>query len=215
MLCSRFLRPPASERHGRLYEITERCVRRAARRLPTQPDRVMRHRRATHGAARARDSAGDRLDLLTLIPKGFLPSEDTRPDSDVHPGGAGDFVRRDGGASGGARRHDLGAIPTSTTTSPASAPAAPSGASNTRHPVRASEAASQRKLSVDQVIDELRPQARRRFPGMMVFLQNPPPIQIGAQFTEAPTSSPCRAPTPTNSTSTRRFWNAKCNRCAS
>ena len=43
---------------------------------------------------------------------------------------------------------------------------------------------SERKLNVDQIMDELRPKLAT-VPGMIVFLQNPPPIQIGAKFTKA------------------------------
>jgi HAE1 family hydrophobic/amphiphilic exporter-1 len=41
---------------------------------------------------------------------------------------------------------------------------------------------SQRKLSVDQAIAELRPKVAQ-VPGIMTFLQNPPPITINGQFT--------------------------------
>ena len=40
----------------------------------------------------------------------------------------------------------------------------------------------QRKLSVDQTIEELRPKVAQ-VPGVMTFLQNPPPITINGQFT--------------------------------
>ena len=38
---------PKSERHGHLYAVTERVLRRVARSLPAKPRWVMRHRRAT------------------------------------------------------------------------------------------------------------------------------------------------------------------------
>src|SRR5260370_13907776 len=41
---------------------------------------------------------------------------------------------------------------------------------------------SERKLTVDQTMEELRPQLAT-VPGMMTFLQNPPPITISGQFT--------------------------------
>ena len=43
---------------------------------------------------------------------------------------------------------------------------------------------SQRKLSVDQLINKWRGEFSS-IPGLMVFLQNPPPIRIGARFTES------------------------------
>jgi HAE1 family hydrophobic/amphiphilic exporter-1 len=44
--------------------------------------------------------------------------------------------------------------------------------------------ASERKLSVDQLITKWRP-VMNTVPGLRVFLQNPPPIRIGAQFTRS------------------------------
>src|SRR5260370_7920254 len=41
---------------------------------------------------------------------------------------------------------------------------------------------SERTLNVDQIMEELRPQLAT-VPGMMTFLQNPPPITIIGQFT--------------------------------
>jgi multidrug efflux pump subunit AcrB len=41
---------------------------------------------------------------------------------------------------------------------------------------------SQRKLTVDQTIEQMRPRLAQ-VPGMMTFLQNPPPITINGQFT--------------------------------
>ena len=42
----------------------------------------------------------------------------------------------------------------------------------------------ERTLSVDQIIEELRPKLAA-VPGIMVFLQNPPPITISGQVTNA------------------------------
>ena len=58
----------------------------------------------------------------------------------------------------------------------------------------------ERKLTADEVIDELRPKVAA-FPGVRVFLQNPPAIRIGGrQDAQRCTSSRCRAATPTSST---------------
>ena len=75
MLCSRFLRPPAAEGHGRLYLIMERFF---AGMLSTY-DRtlviVLHHRRFTIGFVVVLTLVT--AWLFTRIPKGFLPSEDT------------------------------------------------------------------------------------------------------------------------------------------
>ncbi len=43
---------------------------------------------------------------------------------------------------------------------------------------------SKRKLGVDQIVNELRPKLAR-IPGIVAYLQNPPPIQIGGRFTQS------------------------------
>jgi len=43
---------------------------------------------------------------------------------------------------------------------------------------------SERNLSVEQVIEELRPKLAR-VPGIRVFMQNPPVIRIGGQLTKS------------------------------
>jgi HAE1 family hydrophobic/amphiphilic exporter-1 len=42
----------------------------------------------------------------------------------------------------------------------------------------------ERKTSVDQIIEQLRPQVNR-FPGINVFLQNPPPVQVGGRMAKS------------------------------
>lgn len=39
----------------------------------------------------------------------------------------------------------------------------------------------ERTNSVDQIIDQLRPQVASQIPSLMVFMQNPPPITVGGQ----------------------------------
>src|SRR2546426_795492 len=75
MLCSRFLRPPKEERHGRWYEATERGYQRGLgwdeRSLAWVMDR--------RGLALV-FSAGILVAtalLVVLVPKGFIPTEDT------------------------------------------------------------------------------------------------------------------------------------------
>ena len=74
MLCSRFLRPPREERHGRLYALTERFFQGMLAFYDRTLQWVLRHRRGTM-------IASGLLLLLTLallwaMPMGFLPTED-------------------------------------------------------------------------------------------------------------------------------------------
>jgi len=75
MLCSRFLRPPREERHGRWYEATERIYQRSLAWYARSLNWVMDHRPATMIF-----SAGILVAmalLFVIVPKGFIPTEDT------------------------------------------------------------------------------------------------------------------------------------------
>ena len=181
MLCSRFLRPPASARHGRLYQTTERAFDWLLDAYRRSLAVVMRHRRATLALALGLLAAT--FYLFAVIPKGFLPSED--------PGQILMFTKAAQGISYDAmvkhRRRSptsSGAIPTSTTYFSSAGATGFSGGGNTGIMFAHLKPLGERKLSVDQVMDELRPKLAA-VPGIIAFLQNPPPIQIGAKFTEA------------------------------
>jgi len=74
MLCSRFLRPPREEQHGRLYAVTERFFDGMLRLYDHTLQWTLKHRRGTMIVS------GVLLILTALlfgaIPKGFLPNED-------------------------------------------------------------------------------------------------------------------------------------------
>src|SRR5467141_2665484 len=75
MLCSRFLRPSRDERHGRFYEASERVYQRVLGAYQRTLVWVMDHRPASlaFSAAILLGTAG----LFVLVPKGFIPTEDT------------------------------------------------------------------------------------------------------------------------------------------
>jgi HAE1 family hydrophobic/amphiphilic exporter-1 len=75
MLCSRFLRPSRDERHGRFYEATERVYQRVLGAYERSLVWVMDHRPASLAFSLAilLGTAG----LYKLVPKGFIPTEDT------------------------------------------------------------------------------------------------------------------------------------------
>ena len=75
MLCSRFLRPPREERHGRLYNQTERIFQGMLHVYDRTLTGVLRHQRFTMIISVLLLVVT--LFLLGIIPKGFLPSEDT------------------------------------------------------------------------------------------------------------------------------------------
>ena len=181
MLCSRFLRPPASARHGRLYQTTERAFDWLLDGYRRSLAVVMTYRRATLALALGLLAAT--FYLLAVIPKGFLPSEDqgqilmfTKAAQGIsydamvkHQEAIADIIRRD---------------PNVTTYFSSAGATGFSGGGNTGILFAHLKPLGERKLSVDQVMDELRPKLAA-VPGIIAFLQNPPPIQIGAKFTEA------------------------------
>jgi len=75
MLCSRFLRPPKEEKHGRWYEATERVYQRGLAWYERTLGWVMDHRPLTMAF-----SFGILILTVVLymfVPKGFIPTEDT------------------------------------------------------------------------------------------------------------------------------------------
>src|SRR5216684_467829 len=74
MLCSRFLRSPESERHGHLYEVTERWFHGLLGAYRVSLKSVMRHRRTTMIVLGL--LLVGTVYLFRAIPKGFLPTED-------------------------------------------------------------------------------------------------------------------------------------------
>jgi len=75
MLCSRFLRPPRDEHHGRLYNASERFFDGMLQVYERTLQFTLRHRVATMGVSVAVLVAT--VYLFTVIPMGFLPDEDT------------------------------------------------------------------------------------------------------------------------------------------
>jgi HAE1 family hydrophobic/amphiphilic exporter-1 len=177
MLCSRFLRPPSEEKHGRLFNAFERVHEGMARTYGWTLRWVLRHRVATMSVLVMLILATGYL--FILIPKGFLPSEDLNQifaltegaqgisfDAMVqHQQAAGDIISKDpnvenymsfvGGGGGNTGRFFIRLKPRSV-----------------------------RRLNADQVIDELRPKLTK-VPGIQVFMQNPPPIRIGGMLTKS------------------------------
>ncbi len=75
MLSSRFLVPHGDEQHGRWFNATERAWRAVLGKYESSLHVVMRHRRAMIGMAAfvLVGTAG----LFVIVPKGFIPDEDT------------------------------------------------------------------------------------------------------------------------------------------
>jgi hydrophobic/amphiphilic exporter-1 (mainly G- bacteria), HAE1 family len=181
MLCSRFLKPPKSQRHGHLYAITEHYFDVMLDGYQRSLAWVMRHRRGTMIFSGVILLAT--LYLFYAIPKGFLPSEDN--DEVILFTQAAQGISYDSMV-----KHQLAVVnlikddPNIRRFFAGVGSGGPSGSSNSGMLFVHLKPRSQRKLSVDQIINKWRPLVNS-VPGLRVFLQNPPPIRIGAKFTRS------------------------------
>jgi hydrophobic/amphiphilic exporter-1 (mainly G- bacteria), HAE1 family len=181
MLCSRFLHPFSTQRHGHLYQVTERGFDKLLDSYRSSLGWVMRHRRATMSVMLL-TVVGTAWGFYT-IPKGFLPEEDN---SQVLM-----FTRAAQGISFDAMMAHQAVLNQMVAQDPnvmgffsSVGASGPSGVMNTGIVFAHLVPPSQRKLSIDEIIGKWRAQFSS-IPGLMVFPQNPPAIQIGARFTES------------------------------
>ncbi|MBN2430683.1 MAG: efflux RND transporter permease subunit [Acidobacteria bacterium] len=181
MMASRFLRAKGEVRHGALYRSSEKVFDFMLKGYDVTLRFSLRHKLGTLLLSFV-------ILLVTWwvyqqVPKGFIPSEDTGQirgfteaiegisfDSMVqHQQAAADIIRRDPdvagmmsncGARGGARGGNSGMI------------------------FMRLKSRDERESTADEVINRLRPQLAS-VTGMQVYLQNPPTITIGGQFSRA------------------------------
>jgi HAE1 family hydrophobic/amphiphilic exporter-1 len=177
MLCSRFLKPPHSQKHGAFYNATEKMFDAWLRLYDVTLRLTLRHRAATMAVSVFLIAATGYL--FTLIPKGFLPSEDTGRfvvnTEGVQGMSFAEMVRHQQMAADIAAKDPNVFAFTTGVGQGVGANGTNQGSMNIELVPRA-----QRKQSVDQVIAELRPKMLE-IPGLRVFMSNPPPINIGAK----------------------------------
>jgi hydrophobic/amphiphilic exporter-1 (mainly G- bacteria), HAE1 family len=171
MLGSRYL-PPHDKKHGRLYLLLESAFEKLAGAYDVTLRAVLRHKLATIAAAAA--TLAGTVYLFTTMPTGFFPSQDsgfvfgvTQAGQDVSfesmaqkQKAVSDILRAD--------ENVINAV-------------AFSSDSNVGYLFSMMKPRKDRPLSVDQTIESLRPRLGQ-VPGIMAFLQNPPPITINGQF---------------------------------
>ncbi len=75
MMCSRLLRPMGEQRHGRLFQASERVFQAVMGAYAKSLTWVLRHRRLTLGVTLA--TMLGTVALYVFIPKGFFPQQDT------------------------------------------------------------------------------------------------------------------------------------------
>ncbi len=181
MLCSRFLRPPKEETHGRLYMAMERVFEGMLRAYDATLRPVLRHRFVTLLASVAIMIVT--VYLFLVMPKGFLPSEDTGQIFGFTEAAQGisfeDMVRHQRKVA-----EIVAQDPNVANFSSSIGGGNFSVASNAGRIFIRLKPRSERPLSADQIIQELRPKLAQ-IPGINVFLQNLPPVRIGGQLTKS------------------------------
>ena len=175
MLCSRFLRAQSEEKHGHLYALSERFYSGMLLTYEWTLKRVMAHRVITMLVAAATLVAS--IYLFKVIPKGFLPNEDTGQIFVTTEGAQGisfsDMVQH---------QQELAQI-ISKDPNVAAFMSTASGGNAGRMFLRLVPR-SQRKLSADELIQQWRP-IMAQVPGIRAYPQVPPPIRIGGQLTKS------------------------------
>src|SRR6185437_5295496 len=169
MLCSRFLKPPHTQKHGFLYNAVERMFDRWLKLYDVTLTVALRFR-ATSMAVSIALLVGT-VYLFTLIPKGFLPNEDQGKFSvnteAVQGIGFDEMVRHQKQVA-----DIIGADPNVASLSN-NVGGGFGGGLNTGRMQVDMKPRNQRKLSVDETIAELRPKVAQ-VPGIKVYMLNQP-----------------------------------------
>lgn len=181
MLCSRFLKRSHELRHSRLYNISEgfytgmlHWYERSLGKSLTYPRTILAFSVILLIAT---------IYLFKVIPKGFLPNEDT--------GQIFAFTEGAQGISFGAmmsHQKQLAEIKSNDSNVDSFmstiGPSGPSVSVNVGRIFIRLKPRSERTLNADEIIQELRPKLAS-VPGISVFMQNLPPIRIGGMLTKS------------------------------
>ncbi len=181
MLCSRFLTSPHAQKQNRLYRISEQGFDLLLKGYEWTLKPVLRYRLVTLVASGL--ILLGTFYLFTLVPKGFIPTEDTgqlmantKAAQDIsfddmlkHQQQMADIIRQDPNIE--ALNSTVGA-------------SGPNASVNNGRITMRLKPRSQRQLSVDEIIQELTPKLKR-IPGIQTFIRAPTAIPIGGQQTNS------------------------------
>ncbi|MGD0141997.1 MAG: efflux RND transporter permease subunit [Rhizomicrobium sp.] len=181
MLCSRFLKPAKSEKHGSFYNLSERAFDRMQEFYANTLKWSLDHRPIIFMVFLA--SVVATVIMFEIMPEDFLPAEDTgqiiafTEASDrtsflqmtQYQQQAAAIVARDPNMQGVMSSVGSGGSRTGV---------------NTGSIFMVLKPMNQRKLTADQIIQDLRPKLSQ-VPGISVYMQNPPAIKIGGQTTKS------------------------------
>jgi HAE1 family hydrophobic/amphiphilic exporter-1 len=181
MLSSRFLRPHGhDEKHGRAYQVTEAGYEWLLGKYKTSLEWVMGHRGLT--MLFSLGILAGTVALFMVIPKGFLPSQDNGQlfvTTETAQGTSFEAMKQHQEQVNAILRADTNiagfysAIGGSSTVS---------GTNQGR--LLIGLAPRDHRLGVDDMIKELRPKLAK-VPGIVVYMQNPPPVQIGGRVSKS------------------------------
>jgi len=178
MLSSRVLKNPGQVRHGRAYKSIERMIDRTLGFYKTTLRWALGHRLPLvifSGVILA-----GTVVLFSRIPKGFIPSEDTGQFNVITEAAQGisfdSMTKHQNAIAEVVIKHpDVAAFVSSL---------GGISASNSGRMFVLAKPRDERKTGVDQIIEQLRPRVNG-FPGINVFLQNPPPVQVGGRVAKS------------------------------
>ena len=175
MLGSRFL-PPQHRKHGTLYTVLERAFDGVARVYDYTLQKVMHHRFATMAVSLV--MLLGTIYIFMTMPRGFIPSQDSGFIFGVSI--AGQDISFE---SMSQRMKSVADIVQADPNTENAAAFLMNGLLSTNQGIIFSKLKPrhERPLSADQFIESLRPKLAE-VPGILTFLQNPPPIQISGQF---------------------------------
>src|SRR6266404_8952699 len=195
MLCSRYLRPPHDQKHGRLYHFLGRCLDGMNKGYEVTLGWVMRHHVATMIMSLVILWATVRM--FGLVPKGFIPAEDTGQILINTEGAQGvsyeqmvtnqqqlaAIVAKDPNVDAFFSSVGVGGVGLTGNTGRIFMKLKPRSA----RPVVCSNSSwikSCQPLSADELIRDMRPKLTR-VPGIRVSLQNPPVIRVGGRLSRS------------------------------
>lgn len=181
MLCSRFLKPPNEEKHGRLYNAMERFFNGMLKMYERSLSRVLSFRRTTVVVTFAMMLVT--IWLFARMPMGLLPADDIGAIFAITEGAQG--VSFDEMKAQQSKLIDIVLQEPNVEAFMSSVGSSGSRVgSNSGFMFMKLKPRNKRKLNADQIIQKLRPKVMA-VPGIMMFMQNPPPIRLEATLAKA------------------------------
>ena len=182
MMCSRFLRPPSAERHGRFYVATERLFDGLLRLYERSLQWVLRHRPVTMAVSLVILVAT--AYLFIRIPKGFIPNEDQSAIFAITEAAQGisfEAMSKYQQAIADIVRQDPSVLVLFSTVVGANASA---GSTVNQGRMFLHLKDHSERPSLQEIMRQLRPKVAV-VPGMRVYMQEMPTIRIGGQLTKS------------------------------